>query len=134
MKRKQTLLDNWRMAPQHKVDKAWGPDCVTAADNLRPTPSPLRATPQGRLRYSSPVLLVPSAAMQRARADIYGPEIVRSFQYPGNGAYKRAVTDSHKKALRAQRKAFLGIADHSAHQAAYTRALEETLVLVASTK
>lgn len=103
------------MAPQHKVDKAWGPVCVTAAGNLHPAPSPLRATPQGRLRYSSPVLLAPSAVMQRAHKAIYGSDIVRCIQNLGNGAYNRGVANSQKKALRAQRKAFLDISDHYAH-------------------
>lgn len=130
LERKQILLNNRRMAPEHKVGKHWGPVSISDAGILRPAPSPLRATPQGVFRFSSPVPITPSAALLRAREALYGPEYVRCFQNPSNGAYRKGVTDSQKKAIREARKAFDDVAAQNAQQAAYTRALEEALVRV----
>jgi hypothetical protein len=126
-KAKQILLDNRRMATQHIVEGKWGPVSRNKEGNLRPAPSPLRATSRGRLLFSSPEPQTPSATFQHARATLFGPDFTRSFQHPGNGAYKKSVTSSQKKAIRAQRLAFEHVAAQSAQQQAYVRALEEAL-------
>lgn len=128
LNRKAILLNVRRMAREHKVGKIWGPVSLNSAGSLCPAPSPLRATPKGRLRFSSPVPTINSEALQRARDTIYGPEITRCFQQPSNGAYRNNVTSAQKLALRAQRRAFEEVAAQNAQQATYRRALEEALV------
>ena len=128
LNRKAILLNVRRMAREHKVGKIWGPVSLNSAGSLCPAPSPLRAMPKGRLRFSSPVPTINSEALQRARDTIYGPEITHCFQQPSNGAYRNNVTSAQKLALRAQRRAFEEVAAQNAQQATYRRALEEALV------
>ena len=78
---KKNLLNNSRMASQHRVGASWGPVTLTEAGSLRPAPSPVTRMRGGRLTFSSPRHRTPSPAFLTLRECLLGSDFVKPFQY-----------------------------------------------------
>ena len=108
---KKNLLNNSRMASQHRVGASWGPVTLTEAGSLRPAPSPVTRMRGGRLTFSSPRHRTPSPAFLTLRECLLGSDFVKPFQYEyESGNFKSKISGSQKKAIQAQRAAFVAAA------------------------